>query len=297
MTYSIQFSESFSRAILNSLSAHVAILDIHGQILETNDAWKKFALANKIQMRPDTININYLEVCKSSFGESSEQAEEVYQGIRKLIDKKINEFVIEYPCHSPDENRWFYMRATRLSLENEVFIVISHENITPLKLVEQKLKHQKQMLKAKEQYLKIQTKNLEDTNTALKVLLNQREKDKTELEDRVVSNIREQVFPYLDKLSCSRLDQRQTALAEIIRSCLENIISPFLTRFSSLHLQLTPQEIQTAFLVKEGRTTKETAEILGCSTDAVEFHRKNIRKKLGLTHTKINLRTYLLSLA
>lgn len=283
------FSEVLARSILDSLSAHVAILDKNGLILETNAAWKRFAHANDIRMRPDTIHVNYLEVCNSSFGESSEEAGTVYRGIRDLIEEKIDEFVIEYPCHSPDEKRWFYMRATRLILGGEMLIVVSHENITPLKLAEERLKN-------RERELEMQTANLKDVNTALKVLLNQREKDKAELEERVVSNIREQVFPYLDKLAGSRLDARQSAWTEIIRSCLEDVTSPFFKRFASLQLQLTPQEIRIASLIKEGRNTKEIADILGCSNDAVAFHRKNIRRKLGLTRKKTNLQTWLLSL-
>ncbi|MGE0087383.1 MAG: LuxR C-terminal-related transcriptional regulator [Desulfococcaceae bacterium] len=289
LTKNIPFSEVLARSILDSLSAHVAILDKNGLILETNAAWKRFAHTNDIRMRPDTIHVNYLEVCNSSFGESSEEAGTVYRGIRDLIEEKIDEFVIEYPCHSPDENRWFYMRATRLVLEDEMLIVVSHENITPLKLAEERLKN-------RERELEMQTANLKDVNTALKVLLNQREKDKAELEERVVSNIREQVFPYLDKLAASHLDERQCAWTEIVRSYLKDVTSPFFKRFASLQLQLTPQEIRIASLIKEGRNTKEIADILGCSGDAVEFHRKNIRRKLGLTRKKTNLQTYLLSL-
>lgn len=289
-------SEQLARSVLDSLSAHVAILDRNGVILETNAAWKNFAGANDIQMRPDTVNVNYLDICSSALGESAEEARDVYQGIRDLIDGRINEFVIDYPCHSPDEKRWFYMRATRLNLPGEVRVVVSHENITPLKKIEEALKQRERDLRDREHELEIKTQNLEDANTALRVLLEQRERDKRDMEETLVANIREIVGPYLEKLSRSRLDGRQQAWLDIARSQLDTVISPFLSRLSSLTSRLTPREIEVAVLVKEGKMNKEIAEILGSSVDAIDFHRKNIRKKLGLTRRKVNLRAYLLSL-
>lgn len=289
-------TEQLARSVLDSLSAHVAILDRNGVILETNAAWKNFAGANNIQMRPDTVNVNYLDICSSALGDSAEEAGDVYQGIRDLIDGRITEFVIEYPCHSTDEKRWFYMRATRLNLPGEIRVVVSHENITPLKKIEEALKQRERDLKDRERELEIKTRNLEDANTALKVLLKQRDRDKQEMEESLVANIREVVHPYLERLSRSRLDARQQAWLDITRSHLDTVISPFLGRLSSLTARLTPREIEVAVLVKEGRMNKEIADILGCSVDAVDFHRKNIRKKLGLTRRKVNLRAYLLSL-
>lgn len=293
----LDLTEQMARAVLDSLSAHVAILDRNGVILETNAAWKRFAGANDIRMRPDTVNVNYLDICRTALGESAEEAGVVYQGIRDLIDGRIEEFVIDYPCHSPHEKRWFYMRATRLNLPGEIRVVVSHENITPLKKTEEALKLREQELKDRERELEIKTRNLEDANTALRVLLAQRERDKEEMEETLVANIREVVHPYLEKLGGSRLDGRQQAWLDIARSQLEGVISPFLKRISSLATHLTPRETEVSVLVKEGKTNKDIAEILGCSVDAIDFHRKNIRKKLGLTRRSVNLRAYLLSLS
>jgi DNA-binding CsgD family transcriptional regulator len=148
----------------------------------------------------------------------------------------------------------------------------------------------------REQELEINNLSLEEANTALKVLLKQREADKKELEEKVVTNIRQLVSPYLEKIGSTRLDSRQRAFLDIIQAHLNDVISPFLHRMSTLHLHLTPQEIHIASLVKAGRSTKEIADILGVSTNAVDFHRKNIRSKFGLKNRKTNLRSFLMSL-
>lgn len=283
-------AERFAEAVLNSLSAHIAILDQSGVIIETNRAWKEFARANAIRMRPDTLAVNYIQLCESAVGDWAQQASEVAGGIRAVIAGEMEEFVIDYPCHSPDEKRWFYMRATRLAGAASTRVVVSHENITALKEAEE-------ALRGRELELQQQSRSLEEANTALKVLLAHRERDRQELEEKVLTNVRNYAFPYLDKLKGARLEPQYRAYLDILESHLKEIVSPFLHRLSTGHFQLTPQEIQVAALVKDGRTTKEIARALGVSENAVEFHRKNIRKKLGLSHVKANLRSHLLSLA
>jgi DNA-binding CsgD family transcriptional regulator len=276
--------------IIDSLSAHIAILDQNGIILATNRAWEDFAIANKIRMRPDTININYLEICDRALkDDSAENAGEVSEGIRALIEKKIDEFVIEYPCHSSHKKRWFYMRATRLSDSRPLRVVISHEDISALKQAEEELRKRQVELNLRRQ-------DLEETNTALKILLKRREEDKHELEENLVINIKEMVFPYLDKLHNARLDSREKTYLDIIESHLNEILSPLLRKLSSRYINLTPQEIKVACLVKDGRTTKEISQILFISENTVNFHRNNIRGKLGLKKKGSNLRSYLLSL-
>jgi len=144
--------------------------------------------------------------------------------------------------------------------------------------------------------LKNKTINLKEANTALKVLLNKRQEDKEELEEKVLSNVKELIFPYIENLKMSRLDDRQMGLLGIIESNLNEIITPFLRKLSLKYSNLTPKEIQVAGLVKEGKTSKEIAKLLDSSKNAVEFHRRNLRKKLGIRNTKTNLSSYLLSL-
>jgi DNA-binding CsgD family transcriptional regulator len=92
------------------------------------------------------------------------------------------------------------------------------------------------------------------------------------------------------------LDDKQSAYVNILESNLNDIISPFLQKLSSKYMDFTPTEIQVANLVREGKPTKEISELLNISERGIEFHRNNIRMKLGLKNRKTNLRTYLLSL-
>lgn len=150
-------------------------------------------------------------------------------------------------------------------------------------------------LRKREKELKAQSLHLEEVNTALRVLLAQRERDKKELGEIVLSNVRELISPYLERLKKGRLSPMQGAMADILESNLETITSPFISRVSSKFVNLTPTEIRVANLVKEGRTNKEIAEILLLSRNTILFHRHNMRTKLGLRNSKKNLRSHLLA--
>jgi DNA-binding CsgD family transcriptional regulator len=167
-----------------------------------------------------------------------------------------------------------------------------------MKLKEEITEHKKTglALKKRERELEEKSHYLEEANTALKVLLKHREEDKSELQENILSNVRELILPYFEKLKVSRASAEQDAYISVIETNLNNIVSPFLRNVTLNHYKLTPKEIQVAHLVKEGKTTKDIAELLHISTRAVEFHRDNIRNKLGLKNKKSNLRSTLLSL-
>jgi PAS domain S-box-containing protein len=145
--------------------------------------------------------------------------------------------------------------------------------------------------------LENKTHELEEVNAALRVLLKHRNEDQQDFEEKIVANVKKLVLPYVEKLNNSQLNHRQMLYLNIVKSNLEDIITPFLHQLSSKYFNLTPREIQIAGLVKDGKKTKEIAELLNCSTGTIDFHRNNLRKKLGLKNTKTNLRSFLLSLA
>lgn len=141
------------------------------------------------------------------------------------------------------------------------------------------------------------TKELEETNIALTVLLKKIREDKRELEHHIAANVRTLVEPYLAKLGTGRLTAEQKVLVDILGANLKEIVSPFTGTLSSKFVKLTPAEIQVANLVKQGKRTKDIAELLTLSPGTINIHRKNIRKKLGLTNQGGNLQSVLSSVA
>jgi DNA-binding CsgD family transcriptional regulator len=137
---------------------------------------------------------------------------------------------------------------------------------------------------------------LKEKNVALKVLLKQREEDKEELGQNILSNIKSLVQPYLIKLKRIKLKSNECTYINIIEENLNEIISPFSHKLSSNLLKLSPKEIQIAHLIRDGKRDKDIAEILNLSLDTIKAHRKNIRKKLNIYNKRENLRTVLLSL-
>ena len=289
-TQSNLFQDELNRTVLNSLSAHIAILDQEGVILETNSAWRQFAINNGMPEDYDDRGANYLEICDTSTGSDESDAHRVAEGIREVIDDSIDEFLYDYPCHSKNEQHWYYMRAIRMVGDGPVRVVTSHEEITALKLTEEALRKNQEALIEQKQ-------SLEETNIAMKVLLKQREEDKLDLEKKVLSNVKDLVFPYVEKLKNSRLKTKDRTLVDIVDRHLQDIISPLLQRFANASLILTPQEMQVAALVKDGRTSQEIADILNVAETTINFHRKNLRIKFGLRNKRTNLRSYLLTLS
>jgi DNA-binding CsgD family transcriptional regulator len=275
--------------IIDSMSAHVAILDEQGVIIETNRAWQAFALENGMRDACDSVGVNYLKICEGGGRKKEDDATSVAEGIRKVLSGELPEFLTHYPCHSPEERRWFAVRVVPFRDDKEHKIIVSHENITPIIEVQE-------ALEKKEVELRRERERLEETNIALRVLLRQRDEDKTRIEETIYINVDRLVLPYVEKLLQGRLTEKQRTLTEVIDTNLRDIVSPFLRSLTAVNVLLTPQEIEVANMVRSGRTSKDIADVLGISASGVDFHRKRLRQKLGLTNTAKNLRSYLLSL-
>jgi DNA-binding CsgD family transcriptional regulator len=153
-----------------------------------------------------------------------------------------------------------------------------------------------QKLRARDKELANKAHELEEVNNALTVLLQRTENSRKDVEDKILFNMKELVAPYIDKLKSSLLDDRQSTYLNIIESNILNIISPFGQKLSVKYAALTPSELHIANLIKEGMATKDISELMGLSDRTVDFHRKNIRKKLGINNKKANLRSLLLSM-
>ena len=141
--------------------------------------------------------------------------------------------------------------------------------------------------------LALRTRNLEEMNTALNVLLKKIEDDRKEIENSIRANLQESLFPHLESLKNSRLSESQEACITVMEEAVNAIATPFIKNLRLKHSNLSTKEIQVCSLIKEGRSTKEIATILNVSVKDVEFHRYNIRKKLHLTRKKESLSAHL----
>jgi PAS domain S-box-containing protein len=157
-------------------------------------------------------------------------------------------------------------------------------------------KEAKEALKERTIRLEIEKKSLAELNTAMKVLLEKREADKSKLEEYVLANVKRLIEPYFEKIKKTKLNDQQGAFLRIIESNLNEIISPFTKEVSLEYFNLTSTEIQIAKQIRQGYTTKKIAAFMNISPRTVETHRKNIRRKIGLEGKKANLRSHLLSI-
>ena len=157
-------------------------------------------------------------------------------------------------------------------------------------------KEMESALRQRERELEVKSHDLEETNTALRVLLKRREEDQKEYGANVLSNIRELVFPYLEKLRDSRLDESQKTYVDILESHLQEIAAPFFRSLSSEFVHLSPMELQIASLIKAGKRNKEISEILGVSLSTILTHRYHLRTKLGVRNKQVNLVSHLKSI-
>lgn len=117
-------------AILNALPAHIALLDRQGLIISVNDAWRRFAQANVFHAPGHGMGINYLDVCDRAKGNYSSEAHQVAAGIRAVLGGATKSFSLEYPCHSPNEPRWFLLAVRPLAEDHPNGAVVMHLNIT-----------------------------------------------------------------------------------------------------------------------------------------------------------------------
>ena len=151
--------------------------------------------------------------------------------------------------------------------------------------------------KRAEEELKIKAQNLMEFNTALKVLLNTREKEQEDLKERILNDVKVQVLPYLEELKKTHPNGAQKKYIQLAESHLNGISSFFVQKLTSNYLTLTKKELEIASLVRDGKLSKEIAEILKTSTRTIDFYRGRIREKMGLKNKKEDLLMLLRSLS
>jgi PAS domain S-box-containing protein len=146
-TAEIRANEQFTISVIDSLSSTIAVLDCDGVIVAVNEPWKAFLKNNcgGVQLA-DYVGINYLGVCESC-ADSEEGARVANAGIKAVLQGVADHFSYEYPCHSPDEQRWFLMTVTNLTGVRRG-AVVAHTDITKRRKIEIDLGHREAYLKA-----------------------------------------------------------------------------------------------------------------------------------------------------
>jgi len=127
-------------AILDALPAHIALLDPQGNIIAVNENWRRFASGNAILSPDFLVGQNYVAACESATGDCSSESRQVAAGLRDLLEGRQFSFEIEYPCHSPEEQRWFRLMATPLTSGGRDGVVVMHVNVTARKLAESQIR-------------------------------------------------------------------------------------------------------------------------------------------------------------
>jgi len=180
---------------------------------------------------------------------------------------------------------------------NVIAGIVVWRDITEHKRVEQELRTKNIVArKNMEQELQAKSYRLQEVNAALKALLRQRDEDRKEFEEALLINIENLILPYIKRLKSGPLSSTQASLLEILESHLKELSSKFGKTLALEYRVLTPTEMRIAALVRDGKTSKEIADLLCISEKTASFHRNNIRTKLGMRGTGANLRSHLLSL-
>ncbi len=192
--------------------------------------------------------------------------------------------------HKNGEAIFCRIKAVRIgeALQHSRSLIVTYENITEQKKIQDAL-----LQRTKE--LELKTHDLEETNIALNVIMRKREADKFEIEESVVRNVSELIIPCIEQMKKYRMSNDALKYALLLESHLAHIVSPFLHKVSTKHLNLTHKELLVASLLKDGKSSKEIGDLLNISSRGVDYHRSKIRKKLGMKSKQDNLRSYLLS--
>ncbi len=188
---------------------------------------------------------------------------------------------------------WTHSRAVPLMDKNGEIVEWfgAASDISERKQMEENLQ---KMVQDRTVELETKSKSLQELNSALKVLLQQRDDDKKVTEERFVINVKNLVLPYVEQMKKGSLDAGQRECLAVIETNLNEITTPLLQNIGQFNL--TPKEIKVVALIRQGKSSKEIAEILGIATGSIDVHRRNIRKKLGLTNRRANLLSRLESL-
>lgn len=273
----LHMNEERYRRIFESIQDVYYEIEFDGTILEISPSIKKYSPFKREDLIGRSINEFYADKDKRDI-------------FLQVIKEKGYVRDFEVQMRDNQGNAWTCSITAEIihgEGRSHPFIVGSLRDIT-------ERKQNEEALRQREEELSMKSLNLEEMNAALKVLLKQREEDRIQIEENVLTNVKTSILPYIEKLKKGSLSKHQKSCLNILEGQIKEIISPFLRTISKSSFDLTPQELRVADLVKNGNTTKEIAGILRISIKTVDYHRDNLRWKLGIKRNKTNLRSFLL---
>jgi DNA-binding CsgD family transcriptional regulator len=150
-------------------------------------------------------------------------------------------------------------------------------------------------VEALQEKLSSTSRKLADTETAMQVLLEHRDKDLSLTKDKLADKIKSLVLPYLENLKQTPMQQDQLEYVHLIEENLKNFYDLNYAKLSAPEYKLSPTELKVSQLVRDGKTNKEIAKMLHLSKSTILTHRHHIRVKLGIKNKKVNLRSLLKS--
>jgi len=133
----IQLAQHLAQATIDSLAAHICVLDDAGVIISVNRAWRDFADANPPAPRHYGLGANYLTVCDNAALQGDHDAQVVAEGLRRMLTGDLAEFTLEYPCPAPNILRWFIVRIRPFDATTSRRFSVAHESITERRLAEE----------------------------------------------------------------------------------------------------------------------------------------------------------------
>jgi DNA-binding CsgD family transcriptional regulator len=142
--------------------------------------------------------------------------------------------------------------------------------------------------------LTLEREALQETNTALRVLMSRIEQEKQEIRTDINVNVERVLKPILQALRL-QLPPAHQNYVRLLEQNLDEIASPFVSRLSESFRSLTPTEVAICTMIRNGLRTKEIADVRKVSEATVNRHREKIRRKLHMTNTESNLATFLQS--
>lgn len=282
----LQESEKRFRMALDAASDGLWDRNLLTGKVHYGDNWYKLLGYTKEDVRQGTITWENLL--------HPDDAEKAKLAIQEYLDGRTRRLRKEFRLRNKKgEWQWILSRGKIVEWDESgrpSRLIGTHTDITMRKNIE--LKSEKQQEKLEEQ-VRRRTAELEETNTALNVLLRKRTGDREALGAKIAENVSELIDPYLEKLKASPLSPWQEGLVHVLQESLHQLTSPFMQNMGANLIKFSPMELQVAFLVKAGKSSKEIAELLQISSGTVNIHRRNIRKKIGVNNQKANLQVAL----